>query len=132
MANGETVQAAWVAYLKSQASLTSLLANAGQVKELQWQGDDFVYPAIRVSVDYAPSIEGCGPDDITVYIDVFSEEKSSKQVAHITAVLQSILHKHPFTSLGIKFPMVNVQPIPRPVRDIYAWQSTVTVKGLAA
>ena len=36
MANGEMVQASWIGYLKSKTSITSLLQNAGQVKETQW------------------------------------------------------------------------------------------------
>jgi hypothetical protein len=131
MADGEQVQASWIAYLKSKTAITSLLADADQIKEKEYQGDVFSYPGIRISVDYFPSINGCGPDDIYVFIDVFSEQKSSKEAAHIAAVIQSIIHKKPFTSLGINFPMVNVQKIHRPDRDIYSWKVTVPVEGLA-
>ncbi|HET8685827.1 MAG TPA: hypothetical protein VFM18_04090 [Methanosarcina sp.] len=132
MSDIEQTQAAWIAYLKSKPQLTVLLTNGGanEIRETQWQGDEFAYPAIRVSVDYFPSINGCGPDDIDVQIDVFSEEKSSKQASHIASVLQSILHKHPFTSLGVHFPMVNVQTIKFPFKDIYAWKVTIPIKGL--
>lgn len=131
MADIETAQAAWVAYLKSKTQLVALLDSSLQIKEQQWQGDEFKYPAVRVAVDYFPSINGCGPDDIDVTVDVFSEQKSSKEAAHIAAVLQSILHKHPFTQNGVKFPMVNVQKIQKPFRDIFAWKVSVPVKGLA-
>lgn len=127
----ETTQAAWIAYLKSKTQLVSLLDSSLQIKEQQWQGDEFKYPAIRVAVDYFPSVNGCGTDDIDVMIDVFSEEKSSKQAAHIAAVLQSILHKHPLSQNGVKFPMVNVQKIQKPFRDIFAWKVSVPIKGLA-
>lgn len=129
MADMETAKAAWVAYLKSKTALVTLLNSSLQIKEQQWQGDEFLYPAVRVSINYFPSIEGCGPDDIDVAIDVFSEQKSSKEVAHIASVLQSILHKHPFTQNGLKFFMVNVQKIDNPVRDIFAWKVTVPIKG---
>lgn len=131
MADNESTQAAWIAYLKSKTQLTSLLANAGQIKETQWQGDEFTYPAVRVHVDYMPSINGCGPDDIDVTIEVFSEEKSSKQAAHISAVLNSILQKRPFSQNGIKFPLVWVKKIHKPERDIFAWVSKLDIKGLA-
>lgn len=127
----ETTQSAWIAYLKSKVQLVALLDSSLQIKEQQWQGDEFKYPAIRVAVDYFPSVNGCGTDDIDVMIDVFSEEKSSKQAAHIAAVLQSILHKHPFSQNGVKFPMVNVQKIHKPFRDIFAWKVSVPIKGLA-
>ena len=130
-ADNETAQAAWIAYLKSKTQLTSLLSSSLQVKETQYQGDVFDYPAVRVSIDYFPSVNGCGTDDIDVFIDVFSEEKSSKQAAHIAAVLNTILQKHPFTQNGIKFPMVWVKEIKKPVRDIFAWKSCLVIKGLA-
>ena len=131
MANQETVQEAWIAYLKSQTTLVALLDNSLQIKQLQWQGDEFLYPAVRVSVDYFPSVNGCGPDDIDIFIDVFSEEKSAKEVLHISSVLQTILQKKAFTQNGIKFPMVWVKKIDKPVRDIYAWKSTLNIKALA-
>lgn len=132
MADQEQVYEAWIAYLKSKTQLTSLLQNGSkEIKQTQFQGDEFTYPAVRVAVDCFPSVNGCGPDDIDVVIEVFSEQKSAKEALHIGAVLQSILHKHPFTQNGIKFPMVNVQKIDRPFRDIYAWKVSVPVKGLA-
>lgn len=131
MANQETVQEAWIAYLKSKTALVALLDNSLQIKQLQWQGDEFLYPAVRVSVDYMPSVNGCGPDDVDVFIDVFSEEKSAKEVLHISATLQSILQKKPFTQNGINFPLVWVKKIDKPVRDIYAWKSTLHIKALA-
>ena len=131
MPDGETAQSAWIAYLKSKPQLTSLLSSSLQVKETQWQGDEYTYPAVRVSIDYFPSVNGCGPDDIDVFIDVFSEQKSSKEAAHISAVLQSLLQKHPFTQNNVKFPMVWVKEVKKPIRDIYAWKSQVVIKGLA-
>lgn len=137
MADLETAQAAWIAYLKSKTQLTSLLITsdtpngADEIRELEWQGDDFHYPNVRVSMNYFPSINGCGPDDLDVFIDVFSEQKSSKQASQIAAVIQSILQKHPFTQDGVKFPMVWVEKVDRPNRDIYAWRVTLHIKGLA-
>ncbi len=132
MPSGEDTQVAWIAYLRSKPQVTSLLAGgANEIKELEWQGEVFSYPNIRVSVDYYPSVNGCGPDDFDLYIDVFSEEKSSKQAVHIAEVLQNLLHKKPFTQSGVKFPMVWVKKVDRPDRDIFAWRSTLHIKGLA-
>lgn len=131
MADGESVQAAWISYLKSKSQLTALLQTGNrEIRETSWQGDEFTYPAVRVAVDYFPSINGCGPDDADIFLDIFSEEKSSKQAAHISATLQSFLQKHPFTQNGIKFPMVWVKEVKKPFRDIYAWKSTIFIKCL--
>ena len=84
-----------------------------------------------MSVDYLPSVLGCGPDDIDVTIEIFSEQKSSKEAAHIAAVIQGILQKKPFTFLGVNFPLVWVKKVDKPFRDIYAWKSVMYIKGLA-
>jgi len=130
MPDNETAQSSWIAYLKSKPQLVALLDSSLQIKEQQWQGDAFLYPAVRVYIDYYPSVNGCGTDKIDVYIDVFSDEKSSKQAAHISATLDAILQKHPFEQNGIKYPMVWVKEIKHPVRDIYAWKSCLVIKGL--
>lgn len=130
MADALTTWEAWIAYLKSQTALTSLLANNSQVKEDQWQGDQFSYPAVRIYIDYYPSVEGCGPDDIDVYIDIFSEQKSSKEAQLIASTLENILQKKAFNQNGIKFPMVWVKKVIHPKRDIYAWKSCLEIKGL--
>ena len=128
--DNETTAAAWIAYLKSKPQLVSLLDSSLQIKQNQWQGDEFLYPAVRFAVDYYPSVNGCGPDDIDVFIDVFSTEKSDKQAVHIAAVLDAILQKHPFTQNGLKFPLVWVKEIKKPFRDIFAWKSSLIIKGL--
>ena len=122
---------AWIAYLKSQTLLVAELDSSLQIKQLQWQGDEFLYPAVRLSVIHFPSVNGCGPDDIEIFIEVFSEEKSAKQVMRITSILQLILNKKAFIQNGIKFPMVWVDKINKPTRDIYAWKQEIHIKGLA-
>lgn len=127
--NGNDVQAAIYAYLRAKPQLTSLLANAGQIKELQWQGQDFVYPAVRISVDFMPAVNGC-QDRADIYIDVFSELKTSDQASTIAGVIQGIFHRKPFTSAGVSFFSVVVEKVNRPERSIFGWQSTQVVKTI--
>jgi len=130
MADALTTWEAYLAYLKSQPLLTNLLANNSQVKESQFQGDVFSYPAVRLYIDYHPSINGCGVDTADIYIDIFSEEKSSKQSQNIASVLENLLQKKQFTQNGIKFPMNWVKDVIHPKRDIYAWKSCLNIKAL--
>lgn len=133
MVDTETLQEAWIAYLKAQPTVVALLTNGGatQIKESQFQGTDFFYPAIRVYIDEFPNAVPCTPETIEVYIDVYSEEKSSKQARHIAAALEALLKKTQFTQNGIKFPMVWTRKVTHPVRDIYAWRSCLEIKALA-
>jgi len=129
IATDETFKASWIASLKSKPSITSLLLIPGSdsVKEEQWQGTSFQYPAVRVAVDFMPSINRCGPDDGDITIEVFSAEKTSKQSAHIASVIYQLYHGHPFTSAGIMFNTVIVRKVHKPIRSIYAWMTKIDI-----
>jgi hypothetical protein len=129
MITGNDVQAAVVAYCKTKTDLVNLLDNGGQIKERQWQGDEFLYPAVRVSVDFYPAINGCQPRS-TIHVQVFSEQKSSDEASTIAGVIQNFLHRHPFTSNNIKFFSVIVQQVSRPERSVFAWESKIAVETL--
>ena len=129
IATDETFKSAWIASLKSKSTLTSLLLIPGsdEIREEQYQSTQFQYPAVRVAVDFRPSINRCGPDDGDIEIEVFSAEKSSKQAAHIASVIYQLYHGHPFTSAGIMFNTVIVRKVHKPVRSIYAWVSKIDI-----
>lgn len=126
-ANPETFQSAWVADLLANTNIVTLLGNSREVRESEWQGTDFVYPNIRVAVDFRPSIERCGPDDADIYLEVFDEQKSSKKATHIASVIMQEYHGKPFTRNGIRFSTVIVRVIENPDRDEYSWQRRVKI-----
>ena len=128
---GNDVQASWIAYLKAQSTLISLLANNSQVKESQWQGEIFSYPAVRIAVDFFPSVNGCIPR-AEIFIDVFSEQKSSDEASNIAGTIQKLIHRKPFTSVGVTSFMVIVQKVEHPTRSIFAWQSGIKINTLIA
>lgn len=120
-------QEAWIADLKSRTQLTSLHSNfPNEIREAEWQSTDFIYPNIRVSLDFVPN--QCGPDNADVYIEVFSEQKSSKQVTTIASKILELYHNHPFTSNGIHFSTVIVRKVSNPDHSLpYAWMSRVHI-----
>lgn len=123
-----TFQEAWIADLKSRPEITALHANfPAEIRETEYQSTEFTYPSIRVSLDFKPSIEGCGPEDADVYLEVFSEEKSSKQATTIGSTIYELYHKIPFTSNGIRFSTVIVREVSKPDRSIYAWLSKIHI-----
>lgn len=128
----ETIQGAFISHLKSMAPLTALLTGVSgtEIREYQWQGADFVYPAVRVYVDVFPSLNGCGTDNADVCVAVYSEEKSSLQAKHIAGVLVDQLHKTRFRANGLDFPMVRVRSTDRADRSIYAWVCRVNLQVL--
>lgn len=124
----ENVQADWIASLKSKTSITALLANgAEEIRGCEYQSDKFTYNNIRVGVDFMPSIEGCGPDDADVQIEVFSDEKSPKEAMRIAGLIQTTYHKIPFSINGRRYSTVVVRRIPKPDRSIMAWVVKVPI-----
>ena len=126
-ADSETFKAAWIANMKADPVLLAKLNSTTEIRELQWQGTDFLYPAVRVSVDFMPSIRDCGPDDADINIHVYSEEKSSKQSVNIASYIHHKYHKHPFSQNGIRFSTVVVRKVENPERSIYAWETVVKI-----
>lgn len=126
------IQAAFISYLKSKPTLTSQFTGVSgtEIRENQWQGSDFVYPALRIYVDVIPSVNGCGPDTAMVCLDAYSEQKSSRQSKLIAQTLVNVLHKKRFKAGGLDFPMVRVTKTDRAVRTIYAWVTRVNVTVL--
>lgn len=126
---GNDVQAAFVAHAKSKTQLTSLLASSAQIKELEYQSPQFVYPGVRVSVDFFPAVNGC-QDKATVVFDIFSEQKSSDEASTIAGVIQTIYHRHPFSSAGVTVFSSIVTKVGKPDRTMYGWQSRVEISTL--
>lgn len=124
----EDVQKDWIASLKSKSAITSLLANgAEEVRECEYQSDKFLYNNIRVGVDFTPPIEGCGPSDADIYIEIFSDEKSSKEAMRIAGLIQTTYHKIPFSINGRRYSTVVVRKHMKPDRSIMAWALKVPI-----
>lgn len=50
MVNLNNLQKAIIQLLKANTPLVAALTSDGDIKEAQWQGQDFIYPAIRVDI----------------------------------------------------------------------------------
>lgn len=126
-----SIQAAFIANLKADPNLYQYFGTSGtEIREAQWQGADFGYPALRVYVDVFPSLNGCGTDTANVCLEVYSEEKSSKQVKDIASYLINKYHKRRFKAGGLDFPMVRVVRTDHADRTIFAWHSKTDLEVL--
>jgi hypothetical protein len=129
----ETAQAAVLAYLKSIPALITALGTPGAVsiKEWFWQGESFVYPAIRLQMGVARA-EGepdCGRWLQPFYVLCLSEQKSSKEASKLASIIGAYLHgKQPGTLNGIHFTRFYVDQLIPPIRqDELTWRSEVVV-----
>ena len=126
----DEVQIALVEHLKADVALVALLSTSSQIKETQWQGTEFTYPAVRVENDVLPSIDGCSPDGVEITVYSLSETKTSKQCSLIAAEISRLLHCKTFSGTnGVKFLSVKVTRIPYPKQQEgqSIWQSPVQV-----
>jgi hypothetical protein len=126
-ATSETFKDAWISNLKAQSNIVSLLSDPKEIRETEWQGSDWTYPCIRVAVEFIPSSNYCGPDDANIEIEVYSEQKSSKQSVHIASMIQAHYHGHPFTQSPTRFNTVVVRKVEKPNRDVPAWVTRVHI-----
>lgn len=128
----EQIQAAFISDMKAYTPLTSQMTGVSgtEIREYQWFGSDFVYPALRVYVDVFPSVNGCGPDAATVCLEIYTEDKSSQKAKHLAGILINKYHKKRFKAGGLDFSMVRVKETVRSDRNIYAWQNRVILDVL--
>jgi hypothetical protein len=120
-----TFREAWIADLKAQPAIVAIVGE--EIRETEYQSTDWLYPAIRISLEFIPSINRCGPDDANVEIDCYSEQKSSKQASDLASLIYSLYQGKPFESAGIKFSTVIVRKVEKPERNIYAWMVKVKI-----
>ena len=117
MRTPDEVQLALIEHLKADATLIALLGTADHIKEVEWQGAEFTYPAVRVENDVMPDNKApyCYPDDVNITIFCMSEKKSSKECQLVMKEIATYLHGHPFTATnGLKFVFIRVTKMPYP------------------
>lgn len=107
MISNDLVQAGIVAKLKADATLVAWLtarSASNEIREAQWQGTIFTYPAVRVEMGtQLPDGNGIcytknGETTFTVYS--FSEHDSSKQSDELAGLVNTVLLGKTFTGTG--------------------------------
>lgn len=101
MIHNEIIQADIVAKLKADETITAALVRqdgeggAESVKEDQYQGTTFIYPAIRVKLQRQIPIKNRGPCDharLTFSILCLTEGGSSKAADHLAGLVNDLFH----------------------------------------
>lgn len=101
MISNDVLKADLVAALKGYSTLTDLLVRndgmggVGNVKESQYAGTQFYYPAVRVRINRQIALTDRGPCDharLSFSIRVLTEGASSQDCDQIAGVVNSFLH----------------------------------------
>jgi hypothetical protein len=124
------IQAAVVGWLKSKPLIVVEILDSDEIKEEQWQGTMFVYPAIRVRLisNRPESRQGC-IQPITLGIQVYTEDASSKNCDRIAGIIGKEVHDKQFSTSGFLFGMFVTDLVPAYRRDAQTWMSEVLIKA---
>lgn len=102
MIPNDDVQAGIIAKLKANATLVAALNSSSEIKENQYQGAEFLYPAVRVSVGTQTNDRRspfCAFGFLPFTVRVYSEQKSSQQADDILGKV-NFLHGTYITGTG--------------------------------
>lgn len=103
MIGNHVLQSDLVADLRAAVAITTLLASSGEVRELQYQGADFAYPALRIHIDDNRPIitrEQCDHANLSFTVRVFAEGGSSRPASTIANAVNSRLHRRNLHGTG--------------------------------
>ena len=131
MISDELIQADLITQLKSITTVTSILPEgANGIKELQWQGDTFQYPGVRLDIEDAgyefDEQEMCHLYFVEFSVYVFSEERSSKQCSQIKGLLENHLTGRGWTGLYAKYNRLRLMDnVPAVREDERTWRSSI-------
>ena len=131
MISDELIQSDLIAKLKTIASVTSILPDGTSgIRELQWQGDTFLYPCVRLDLEQNEYVfdeqERCQLYQIEFSLYIFSEERSSKQCSQIKGLLENYLTGKGWTGTNSKYTRLRlIDNMPAIREDANTWRSQI-------
>lgn len=132
MLGDEVIQASLITKLKLFPSATGTFTNSAEIRELEWQGDDFSYPNVRLDLEdnryYYDEQEKCQLQEVEWSVYVFSEHRSSKQCSQIKTEIINFLVGQGWTNIphNIKFARARLlDNVPAIRVDERIWRSQV-------
>lgn len=97
------VQAALISKLKTTPSITSLLPDPKEVREIEWVGSVFTYPNIRVrGAEFERKNPDCDIFIVKMNIFIFGENASSKTCNLIANEVYNLLDRKTITGSNFK------------------------------
>ena len=136
MFDNSVIQAAIITKLKAATALATILGGANtEIREDQWQGTRFVYPAVRVELGtQIPNGEtNCTAVNVPITVLCYSENSSSRQADQIAGVVSTILNKTSWSDIvqSVRFAGTRVtSQVPAVRRDERTWEAQVVIAAL--
>ena len=126
MIDNDDIQAGLIAKLKASTTIVALLVSGTSIKEDQWQGTTFVYPAVRVDLGMQLPRANCDGAEVTFSILCYSEDASSQEADELAGTVNEQLHRKAFTSSSIRYSIYSQGLIPAIREDDRTWRSEAT------
>lgn len=103
MTNLQDVQAALITKLKAATTVTTLLKDPKEIREIEWVGSVYTFPNIRVRVmSFQRKDSDCNIFNVTASILIFGEDSSSKLTNTIASAVFDLLDRNSLTSATVK------------------------------
>ena len=134
IASNNEIQAALLVKLKAEATILAELSDTDEIRENQWQGTEFSYPAIRIRMVSNNPLKNsdCDQTNISVGFQVFSEDASSMQADEIAGIINTALHDKPFSQSGLLIALRTDDLIPAIRSNMRTWKSEVLMNGIVS
>lgn len=130
MIGDEQIQAAIITKLKSLAPYNNVPST--EIRELEWQGDTFSYPNIRVELEenipYYDEQMRCTLQRVVFSVYIFSEQRSSKECSQIKTAVGNAVVSNGFsnTTYSVKFlPIRILDSVPAIREDERTWRAQI-------
>lgn len=129
MLGNDDIQAGLVSYLKAQTTIVNELNSSGEIKEDQWQGTTFLYPAVRVDLGIQLPIANCSAANVNFSILCYSEKASSQEADQLSEIVNNQLHEKSFTRENVRYSIYSRGLIPAIRVDERTWRSEATFRA---
>jgi len=134
MISNNEIQEALITKLQAETLVLAELSDTDEIREDQWQGTTFSYPAIRIRIVSNVPLKNsdCSQANIKVGFQVFSEDASSMQADRIAGIIQDELHDKPFSQGGLLIALRTDDLIPATRSNMRTWKSEVLMNGIVS
>lgn len=129
--DNEQYKTALIEYIKELPNLTARVP-AVEMREAQWQGETFTYPNIRVRVLDNRKFGSSCHHTLTVGLQVFSEQKSSKEADEISGIIGRELNDKSFARNGIYTILRITNLVPALRSERLTWRSEALFTAIAS
>ena len=129
----DIIKGVLISHMKTITSVTDELASVNEVREVQWKGDTFEYPNLRLRIIRNVPQDGECAVDMSAGWLVFTQDQSSAKCDEISGIIATYFKGKQFSVTfqgnAYHLSLGRVTIIPAVSVGVLAWRSEVVVEG---